>query len=79
MLGRIIIGLILCIVGFICVKKPEWPLDLVGYSGFAEKWLGGGSRAFYQVIGLVIILIGFLAITNLHGTFINWMLEFIYH
>jgi len=78
MIGRIIFGIILCIIGFICVKKPEWPLDLIGFSGFAEKFMMGGSRFFYQVIGIIIIFVGFLAITNLHGQVINWMLDFIY-
>lgn len=72
-------GIILGIAGFGCVRYPDWILDLLGYSNFAEKYMPGGSRTFYQFIGIAIILIGFLAITNLHGAFINWMLGFIYN
>lgn len=78
MILRLIIGIALCVVGFYFVRKPEVPLDLIGPIEFAEKVMtGGGSRSFYKLIGILIILVGFLAITNLHGKFIQWLVNFI--
>lgn len=76
MIGRIIIGLILCGIGYAFVWRPLTFLDLIGPIGFAEKWFGN-SVTFYKFLGIVIILVGFLAITNLHGRFIGWLVGFI--
>lgn len=42
----------------------------------AEKYFGGTTN-FMKILGIIIILIGFLAITNLHGQLINWLLKFL--
>lgn len=48
------------------VWKTQFFLDAVGTIEWAERNLGGGgSRLFYKLLGIVIILIGFLVITNL--------------
>ncbi|MBU1131775.1 hypothetical protein KKC32_00795 [Patescibacteria group bacterium] len=73
MIARIIIGLIACGIGFIFVRKPDWALEFIGYIDFAEKAMMGGSRTFYKLLGIVIILIGFLIITNLYSDLMNWM------
>ncbi len=77
MLGRLLIGAILCGGGYFIVWKPLAILDLVGPIPFAEKWFGN-SITFYKILGILIILVGFLAITNLHGRFIEWMIGFIF-
>jgi len=77
MIGRILIGLILCAVGYFFVWKPLTILDLIGPIPFAEKWFGN-SVTFYKIVGIIIILIGFLAITNLHGRFIEWIVSFMF-
>ncbi|KKR08563.1 MAG: hypothetical protein UT32_C0001G0083 [Parcubacteria group bacterium GW2011_GWC2_39_14] len=76
MLGRIILGLILCVVGYFFVWKPLTFLDLIGPIPFAEKWFGN-SVSFYKFVGVFIIMIGFLAITNLHGRVLEWLVGFI--
>jgi len=76
MIGRIIIGLILCGVGYMFVWKPLTFLDLVGPIPFAEKWFGS-SVTFYKLVGILIILAGFLAITGLHTKFLNWLVSFV--
>ena len=77
MIGRIILGLVFCIVGFLMVRKPEIPMDFIGYVNFAERLFTGGSRSFFKLLGVVFILLGFLLITNLQDDFINWVLGFI--
>jgi len=68
-MARIIIGLISAAVGAVIVIKAEWIFQNFGRVPWAEKHLGteGGSRLFYKLIGLVIIIIGFLTATNLIG------------
>lgn len=79
MILRLFVGAILCVVGFYFVKKPDLPLGLIGPVNFAERAFTGGSRSFYKLAGVLLILLGFLAITNLYGNFIQWLLSFIYH
>lgn len=76
MIVRIIFGAVLCAIGYFFVWKPLTILDLVGPIPFAEKWFGS-SVTFYKVVGLIIIFGGFLAITNLHGKLIEWLVGFI--
>lgn len=63
---RILIGTAVSALGLLMVFKTQWVLALVGRIYFAEKFFGGGgSRLFFKLLGIVIILIGFLTITNL--------------
>ena len=54
------------------VKKPQLALDFIGTINFAEKAFAGGSRSFYKLLGVILTMIGFLIITNLHLGFLNW-------
>lgn len=56
-------------VGFLIVWKSEWMLRAFGRVGWAEAHLGteGGSRLFYKLIGILIIMAGVFAATNLLG------------
>jgi len=67
MIGRIIIGLILVGVGALIVMKSEWLMKNVGAIPWAEQHMGteGGSRLLYKLIGILIIIAGFLIMTNL--------------
>lgn len=76
MIARILFGLVLCAIGYFIVWKPLLIQDLVGSIAFAEKWFGN-SITFFKVVGILIIMIGFLAITNLHGKFLGWVAGFI--
>lgn len=66
---RIFLGLVAIAVGFIIVWKTEWLLSFFGRVNWAEKHLGyeGGTRLFYKLIGILVILIGIFAVTNLLG------------
>jgi len=77
MILRIFVGLLICVAGFYSVRKPDIALDIVGQVDFAEKYVPGGSYAFFKLIGIIIILVGFMVMTNLYGQMINWFLDFL--
>lgn len=69
---RYVIGIILALAGVAMILKTEWLIENFGTSTWAEDKMGtsGGSRLFYKLIGLAIIFIGFLLITNLFQDFL---------
>jgi len=72
MLTRILIGIAVSIGGFIIVWKTQIMLDTVGPIEWAERNLGGGgSRLFYKLLGTLIIVIGFMVITNLFNDIVG--------
>jgi hypothetical protein len=71
MLARVLGGLAIAAVGFVLVWKSEWFHVNFGAIQWAEEKMGssGGSRLMYKLIGLVVLFISFLMITNLHKIF----------
>lgn len=67
MLVRIILGFIIAAVGFVFVWKSEWFLYNIGRVDWAEQHLSGGTRFFFKLVGIGIILIGFSIVTNLYA------------
>jgi multisubunit Na+/H+ antiporter MnhB subunit len=67
----IIIGIVCIAAGFILVWKSEWFQVNFGSIQWAEEKFGssGGSRLMYKLIGIAVIFIGFLMVTNLHKKF----------
>jgi len=74
---HILYGFIIIIVGAMVVIKSEWLLNNFGRIAFFESHLGseGGSRLGYKLIGLLVIFIGLLVMTNLIGGFLEWALS----
>jgi multisubunit Na+/H+ antiporter MnhB subunit len=68
MLARIIIGLLVAFAGFMMVWKSEWLYQNMGSNDWAETKFGsfGGTRTMYKAMGLIVIIIGFLTVTDLH-------------
>ena len=66
------VGIILVLVGAGMVMKTEWLIENFGTNAWAEEKLGynGGSRLLYKIIGIVLIFVGFLLITNLFEGFL---------
>ena len=66
---RIIWGLLIATAGTLMVIYGEKIYEAFGTVPFAEKYLGteGGSRLFYKLLGIVVIVLGFLIMTNLFG------------
>ncbi|OGF30032.1 hypothetical protein A2533_01490 [Candidatus Falkowbacteria bacterium RIFOXYD2_FULL_35_9] len=58
------------VVGFFFSWKTQWPMNMIGYVAFAERWFMGGSRTFYKLLGIILIFIGIIVITNLQDRFI---------
>jgi hypothetical protein len=68
MLVRIIIGIIGIIIGFLIVWKAEKVVEAVGPMEWAEKFFGSGrSSTGYQMIGIIIIILAFIVMTNMIG------------
>jgi len=71
-IGRVLGGLAATAVGLHLVIKTEWYLENFGAIDWAEQKFAtsGGSRFFYKLIGIIIIMVGFLAMTGMLGGFV---------
>ena len=69
---RYILGIVAVLVGVGMILKTEWLIENFGTNDWAEAKMGtsGGSRLLYKLIGLAIIFIGFLLITNMFQDFL---------
>lgn len=67
MLLRIILGILAIGLGFVMVWKTNWFLENFGIIAWAEQHLGaeGGSRIFYKLLGILIIILAFMLMTGL--------------
>lgn len=72
-MGRVLIGILITIGGFIIVWKSENILRTFGYVAWAEEHLGteGGSRLFYKLIGIAFIFLGFFVISGIWYDLLN--------
>lgn len=73
--GNFIGGILIVGVGFLLVWKSDWLLNNMGRIDWAERHLGteGGTRLMYKLIGIIIIIAGFLHATNLGAAFARWV------
>lgn len=79
MIMRILIGILVSIGGIIIVWKTQIMLDTVGPIEWAERHMGGGgSRMFYKLFGIFVILIGFMVITNLFNDIVGGAISSIF-
>ncbi|MBI2476706.1 hypothetical protein HYV72_00880 [Candidatus Uhrbacteria bacterium] len=72
---RIILGFIISAIGFVIVWRVNGVLELLGPSSWAETKFAtwGGSSSLYRLVGVVIIFIGLMVMTNLHFVFLTWL------
>lgn len=77
MIFRIILGLATVFFGSLFVVKTESFLNNFGRIGFFENHLAtsGGSRLGYKLIGVFLIVMGFMITTGLISGFINWLIS----
>lgn len=76
---RIILGLGICVVGFFMAYKTNWWLDILGPVDWAERtFVSGGSRTFYKLLGILVILIGFIVLTNLYDTLVGGFVRMVF-
>lgn len=72
-MAKWIIGSILIALGVILVVKTEWFLGFFGRIAWAEEKLGseGGSRLFYKLIGIGLIVFALLWISGIFYNFLD--------
>jgi hypothetical protein len=75
---RIFWGIIAMGMGATIVMKTEWLVYNIGRMDFFESKLGtmGGSRLGYKLIGMAVVFVGILMITNLTEGFAQWLASF---
>jgi len=71
------LGLFIAVVGYIIVWQSEWLMINAGRIQFAEKFFHtfGGSRAFYKILGTLIIIWGFLQAVGLSDDVLTWFVR----
>jgi len=76
-IGQFLSGIVAIAIGFLLVWKADWLLKNFGTIPFAEKYLQteGGSRLFYKLIGILIIIGGMMSATGLLSPTIEWAVE----
>ncbi len=57
------------VIGALVTIKADWMYENFGAIPTFDKYLGteGGTRLGYKLIGMVVSILGFLAMTNLLG------------
>ncbi len=66
MLTRILLGMVIGFVGFCFVWKTRFFYELLGSVPWADRTFGGGgTTTFYKLLGVGIIIIGVMIMTNL--------------
>lgn len=74
---NILLGILGIAIGVLVVLKSESMLNAFGRIAFFEQHLGteGGSRLGYKLIGLILIFLGIMIMTNMIGGFMGWVLS----
>jgi len=76
MLVRILIGLIVVGVGFFVVYRPRYFLDFLGNQAWVEKIFSVNDQELaYKIIGIIVIFVGVLIMTNLIYDLLGWFLS----
>jgi len=72
MLTKILVALISVTLGSLLVIKTKTFYDFFGTMDWAQHYLGaGGSRLMYKIIGILMILFGFMYLTGLWTVFLD--------
>lgn len=66
---KYVIGILVILLGCVLVIKTEWFVENFGHSEWAEDKLGtsGGTRLFYKLIGIAMIVLSMMGMTGLLG------------
>lgn len=77
---QILVGLIGIALGILISLKSEWLIHNVGRLATIEKYLGtfGGSRLFYQLLGIFVIFISVLYMLGMLGAIVRRILQGIF-
>lgn len=73
---RIIIGLIVAVVGFFMVYRPRFFFDFLGEQAWVAKIFSVNDQELaYKIIGIIVIFIGVLIMTNIIYDLLGWALS----
>jgi hypothetical protein len=79
MIARILLGIAIIVVGYLMCARTNWFLDILGPVYWAEKhFVSGGSRTFYKLLGIAVIMLGFIVVTNLYDILIGGLVSAIF-
>jgi len=69
---RVFLGLLAATAGFMLTWQSEWIVQNFGRVPWAEEHLGmdGGTRLMWKLLGILIIILSFMGMTGLLGSFI---------
>ncbi|MFH1789686.1 MAG: hypothetical protein ABH832_01310 [bacterium] len=70
---KYIFGIIMVAFGVFLIVKTEWFIQNFGTNAWAEDKLGtsGGTRLMYKLLGVAIIFLGMLIVTNMIEGFMS--------
>lgn len=71
---KYVLGIIIIVIGFLFVWKSDWLMYNLGRIEFAEKYLGsgfGGTRIFYKLLGIAIIILAFMYMSGAIESILN--------
>ena len=76
-MSNLLLGIIGILIGSVLVIKTNFFISNFGKIRWAEKYLDilGGTVSFYKILGLLIIFIGILFVTNLYTKFLGFILK----
>lgn len=73
---RIFIGIIVAVIGFFMVYRPKYFLDFLGSQAWVEKIFSVNDQELaYKIIGMIVIFVGVLIMTNLIYDLLGWALS----
>lgn len=76
---RLLLGFGIVVVGFMMAWKTNFFLDLLGPVYWAERhFFSGGTRFFYKLLGVAIIILGLIVMTNLFDIIIGGFITSIF-
>ncbi len=74
---RYVAGIIIILIGIICIVFTEWLLKNFGRVSWAEQKLGaeGGTRIFYKLLGMALIFVGFFFMSGRIFDILGWIFD----
>lgn len=74
---KYVLGIVLIIAGFVITWKSDWLMNNFGRIAWAEEKLGmeGGTRLFYKLIGVTVIVFAFLYMTGAVQVMVGWVFK----
>ena len=72
MIMRILLGIAIIVVGYLMCLRTNWFYDILGPVDWAERaFVSGGSRFFYKLLGVAVIIVGIIVLTDLYDIIVG--------